>query len=118
MYDRLQARLTKVMSEHVSNVKQMTNLIWLVVGILNGQTIGLSQLATALPGAAEAESRVTRIRRWLQNPLVDVWALYEPLLDQVLRDWQRLGMTTMSVIVGGTMVFGDRLVTTQPYLIG
>ena len=109
LYNRLQARLTKVMSEQVSNVKQMTNLIWLVVGILNGQTIGLSQLATVLPGAAEAESRVTRIRRWLQNPLVDVWALYEPLLSQVLRDWQGLGAATVSVIVDGTMVFGDRL---------
>ena len=77
--------------------------------IVNGQTITLSQLATVLPGDAEAESRVTRIRRWLKNPLVDAWALYEPLLRHVLRDWQGISVATMSVIVDGTQVFGDRL---------
>lgn len=109
LYDRLQERMTNVMSDQVSNVKQLTNLIWLVVCIVNGQTIALSQLATVLPGDAEAESRVTRIRRWLKNPLVDAWALYEPLLRQVLRDWQVRRIATVSVIVDGTLVFGGRL---------
>ena len=40
------------------------------------------------------------------NPLVDPWRLYEPLLKHILRDWQA---KTVSVILDGSMVFGDRL---------
>ncbi len=106
LYDRLDAQLDALMSNSVSNVKQLTNLIWLVVAVLQGRTIGLSQLATYLPGDAEAESRVTRIRRWLMNPQVDVWALYKPLLAHALQGW-RAGC--LYVIIDGTVVFGDRL---------
>lgn len=108
LYDRVGEMLTDVMSEHVSNIKQVTNLIWLVVAVINGKSIALSQLANLLPGAAEAESRVTRIREWLKNPQVDVWTLYQALLRHVLRDWCTQTIT-MSLIVDGTMVFGDRL---------
>ena len=94
------------MGEQVSNIKQLTNLIWLVVAVINGKSIALSQLANLLPGEAEAQSRVTRIREWLKNPKVDVWGLYEALLRQVLREWSD---TTMSLIIDGTMVFGDRM---------
>ena len=95
-----------MMIEHVSNIKQMTNLIWLVVGVMNGQSIALSQLANLLPGDSQAQSRVTRIREWLKNPNVEVWRWYEAVLRHVLRDW---GGQTMSVIIDGTLVFGDRL---------
>ena len=40
------------------------------------------------------------------NPLVDPWRLYEPLLKHILRDWQA---KTVSVILDGSIVFGDRL---------
>jgi hypothetical protein len=106
LYDRVSEKLMGVMSEQVSNIKHLTNLIWLVVAVINGKSIALSQLATLLPGDAQAESRVTRIREWLKNPRVDAWAMYEALLKQVLQDWRD---KTMSVIVDGTMVFGDRL---------
>jgi hypothetical protein len=68
------------MDDAVSNVKQLTNLIWLVVAILQGHSMALSRLATYLPGTVEAASRVTRIRRWWMNPHIDVWSLYKPLL--------------------------------------
>lgn len=106
LYDRVSEQLMSVMSAQVSNIKQLTNLIWLVVAVINGQSIALSQLANLLPGEAEAESRVTRIREWLKNPRVDAWALYAALLKQVLHDWHD---KTMSVMVDGTLVFGDRL---------
>jgi Transposase DDE domain len=92
--------------EHVSNIKQVTNLIWLVVGIMNSKSIALSQLANLMPGETEAESRVTRIREWLKNSKVEVWTLYQAVLREVLRDWHD---TTMSLIVDGTLVFGGRL---------
>lgn len=108
LYDRVSQTLTGVMSEQVSNIKQVTNLIWLVVAVINGKSIALSQLANLLPGVAEAQSRVTRIREWLKNSHVDVWTLYQALLVHVLADWSD-PMTTISLIVDGTMVFGDRL---------
>jgi hypothetical protein len=97
-----------LLSGDVSNIKQLTNLIWLVVSVINGQSIALSQLANLLPGSADAESRVTRIREWLKNPKVEVWALYQVVLRHVLQgqDWCD---RTLSVMVDGTMVFGDRL---------
>lgn len=98
-----------MLSEHVSNIKQAINLTWLVVVILESQPIALSQLANPLPGDTEAESRVTRIREWLKNPRVDVWGLYQVVLRHVLADWRTTDMTILSVIVDGTLVFGDRL---------
>jgi hypothetical protein len=106
LYDRLAEQMSARMGDAVMNVKQLTSLIWLVGAVLQGHSIALSQLATFLPGEAEAESRVTRIRRWLMNPHLDPWALYQPLLKHVLAGWHA---ACLSVIVDGTMVFGDRL---------
>ena len=106
LYDRLTERMTGLMRSQVSNIKQLTNLIWLVTCIINGETITLSKLVTYLVGDAMAASRVTRIRRWLMNPHVDPWQLYKPLLKHILKDWQA---KKVSVILDGSMVFGDRL---------
>ena len=51
----------------VRNRKQVTNWIWIIVGILQSQSSHLSQMANYLPMATRAESRVTMIRRWLAN---------------------------------------------------
>ena len=71
----------------VSHIKQMTNWMWIVVGILQANSMALSKIATFIPGTAEAESRVTTIRRWLKNLRVDVWTFYQPILEQVLDGW-------------------------------
>ncbi len=106
LYDRVSATLSKIMIEQVSNLKQLTNLTWLVVAVMNGKSIALSQLANLLPGDAAAASRVSRLREWLKYPNVDVWRLYQAVLEQVLAGW---GGQTMSVMVDGTLVFGDRM---------
>jgi hypothetical protein len=90
----------------VSNVKQLTNWIWIIVGILQAKSIALSQIALFIPGETAAESRVTTIRRWLSNLRVDVWAFYRPLLEHVLDGWQAVEAL---VILDSVMVFGDRL---------
>ncbi len=108
LYDRLNVTLNELMSDAVSNIKQLTNLIWLVVGVLDSQSIALSQLANVQPGESEARSRVTRIREWLKNSQVDVWALYQRVLGHVLQNEAWLGRQ-MSVMVDGTLVFGNRL---------
>lgn len=106
LYDRLSQKLMAVCGDQTTNIKQVVNLIWLVIGVINARSIALSEIANSVPGHAEAESRVTRIRRWLSNGHVDVWALYRPVLEQVLQGWYR---TKITVVIDGTLVFGDRL---------
>ncbi len=105
LYDRLSQKLIAVCGDQTTNIKQVVNLIWLVIGVINARSVALSQIANSLPGQAEAESRVTRIRRWLNNGHVDVWALYRPLLAEVLSGWYQ---AKIMVAIDGTMVFGDR----------
>jgi len=57
----------------VAHMAHMTNWVWIVVGILQANSIALSRMAIHIPGEAKAESRVTTIRRWLKNFRVDVW---------------------------------------------
>lgn len=106
LYDRLSQKLMAVCGDQTTNIKQVVNLIWLVIGVINTRSVALSKIANSLPGHAEAASRVTRIRRWLNNGHVDVRGLYRPLLAEVLSGWYR---AKIMIVVDGTMVFGDRL---------
>ncbi len=106
LYDRLSEKLMAVCGDQTTNIKQVVNLIWLVIGVINARSVALSKIANSFPGIVEAESRVTRIRRWLNNGHVDVWKLYQPLLAEALSGWHCRKIT---VIVDGTLVFGDRL---------
>ena len=76
LYDRIALGLFDVLKPGVRNVKQVSNLLWLVAAIVGGESIALSQIANLLPANAIAQSRVTRIREWLKNSRVDVWGLY------------------------------------------
>jgi len=103
LYNRLNETLRSCLV--VSNSKQVTNWIWIVVGILQARSLALSQIANHLPMDTEAESRVTLIRRWLQNGQIDVWAFYQAVLERVLQGWQAVDAY---VLLDGVMVFGDR----------
>lgn len=103
LYNRLSEKLRELV--HVKNGKQVTNWIWVVVGILQSQSSNLSQIANCLPMATKAESRVTKIRRWLMNPQVKVWQFYKAILEQVLSGWSAV---EAFIILDGVMVFGDR----------
>jgi hypothetical protein len=89
----------------VKNGKQVTNWIWIVVGILQSQSSNLSKIANCLPMETQAASRVTLIRRWLMNPQVKVWLFYKKVLEHVLSDWSAV---EAYIILDGVMVFGDR----------
>jgi hypothetical protein len=103
LYTRLINTLSPLVS--VAHIAHLTNWVWIVVGIVQANSIALSHIAIHLPGAAKAESRVTTIRRWLKNFHVDVWEFYRPVLEQALQGWQTV---TAIVILDGVMVFGDR----------
>ncbi len=103
LYDRLAEKLSALV--WVKNRKQVTNWIWIIVGILQSQSVNLSQIANCLPQATQAESRVTLIRRWLMNSQVNVWRFYKKVLEQVLSGWSAV---EVDLLLDGVMVFGDR----------
>lgn len=103
LYNRLSEKLRALV--RVRNGKQVSNWIWIVVGILQSQSCNLSQIAAYLPMETKAESRVTKIRRWLMNPHIKVWRVYKKILEQVLSGWSEVEAT---IILDGVMVFGDR----------
>jgi hypothetical protein len=103
LYTRVINTLSPLVS--VAHVAHLTNWVWIVVGMLQANSMALSQIAIHIPGEAKAESRVTTIRRWLKNFRVEVWEFYRPVLEQALQGWQTV---TAIVILDGVMVFGDR----------
>jgi len=103
LYNRLDEKLRAAV--RVNNRKQVTNWIWIIVGILQSQSSNLSQIANYLPMETKAESRVTLIRRWLMNPQVKVWQFYKQVLEHVLSGWSTVDAY---LILDGVMVFGDR----------
>jgi Transposase DDE domain len=103
LYNRLVVTIEPLVS--VSNMKQLANWLWITVGIIQANSVALSKIATCLPGAALAESRVATIRRWLMNCRVDIWAFYRPILQQTLQGWCAVHAI---VILDGVTVFGDR----------
>jgi hypothetical protein len=70
LYNHLNEKLRALV--HVRNGKQVTNWIWIIVGMLQSRSSNMSQIANCLPMETKAESRVTLIRRWLMNPRVKV----------------------------------------------
>lgn len=103
LYNRLIETLkTLVSARHIAELK---NWAWIVVGVLQSKSIGLSKVATYIPGETHAESRIATIRRWLMNFHVDVWSFYKPVLEHVLSGWET---ETANVILDGVMVGGDR----------
>lgn len=103
LYNRLDEKLRALVP--VKNGKQVTNWIWIIVGVLQSQSCNLSQIANYLPLESKAESRVTLIRRWLRNPQVKVWQFYKEVLAHVLSGWSDV---EVCLILDGVMIFGDR----------
>jgi hypothetical protein len=103
LYNRLSEKLRELV--HVKNGKQVTNWIWIIVGIIQSESSNLSKIANYLPMETEAESRVTLVRRWLMNPHVKVWKFYKKIIEHVLADWSSV---EAFIILDGVMVSGDR----------
>lgn len=75
--------------------RQLNNWIWLIVGLVQGQSVHLSKLALYIPGLAQEAGRMARIRRWLANEAIEPRALYDPLIRDVLRSWRTREVTIM-----------------------
>jgi hypothetical protein len=79
----------------------MTTWVWIIVGLIQGQSVHLSEIATHIPGDAEAAGRIARIRRWLTNRWLVSRTLYEPIITEVLRPWAG---KDVSIILDGCFI--------------
>ena len=104
LYKRIIGTLYPLVS--VSHQKQLQNWVWIIVGILQANSVSLNKIVTFIPvGSPKAEARLATVRRWLANPNIDVWQFYRPLLEHVLADWHSVEAI---LILDGLQVFGDR----------
>ena len=69
--------------------RRLSNWIWIVVGLIQGLSIHLSQIALHILGMAKEAARIARIRHWLVNMALDTRSLYDPLIYEVLHFWKR-----------------------------
>lgn len=104
LYNRLIETIQPLVK--ISPVGHLRKWMWIVVGILQANSLALSPIALHIPGDAKAESRVATIRRWLQDRQVNVWAFYQPVLEHVLAGWRTVEAT---VILDGVEVYNGRL---------
>ncbi|HJZ48937.1 MAG TPA: hypothetical protein VKE41_17295, partial [Roseiflexaceae bacterium] len=49
------------------HLKRLAVWVWVVVGLIQGQSVQLSEIANHIPGDTQAVARVARIRRWLAS---------------------------------------------------
>lgn len=73
--------------------RRLGNWIWIIVGLIQGQSVHLSQIALHIPVGGEIAGRMARIRRWLANDAIEPRALYDPLIREVLQPWKRREVT-------------------------
>lgn len=72
---------------HIGRIKTMA---WCVIGLLLTEKVHVPQWASlTISSAQQAASRERRIYRWLHSKKVEPDALYQPLLQTALRDWQQ-----------------------------
>ncbi|NJR12475.1 IS4 family transposase [bacterium] len=88
---------------------RLTNLIYLMMGILRAKSVQLPLIARTTPIRADKGSIVKRFERFLKNPAVAVRPWYQPFAEPLLRSAASAG--TVHLIIDATKVaFGFRLV--------
>ena len=75
----------------------------MVVGLIHSGGVSLTAWVPFVKGRARyAQSTQRRFARWLQNPRVEVQALYAPLIQQAVAEW---GKQTLYLALDTTMLW-------------
>jgi hypothetical protein len=85
LYTRVFAKLHAL--HPTLHLKRLTVWVWVIVGLIQGQSVQLSEIANHIPGDTQAVGRVARIRRWLASKWIISRTLYQPLIEEVLAAW-------------------------------
>jgi hypothetical protein len=90
-------------------ITQVSNFVWLLIGIYQSRSVYLSRIAGKIPGAAKLLSTTRRLSRLLDNPAIRVREWYEPIAREWLEtQFRHLG--EIHLIVDGTRIgFGHQL---------
>jgi hypothetical protein len=65
LYQRIHAKLQTL--HPTLYQKRLVVWIWVVVGLIQSQSVHLSSIANHIPATTEAAGRMMRIRRWLAS---------------------------------------------------
>lgn len=87
---------------------RMTNLIWLMYGILKASSVQLNLIARHVPVRAKKLSIVKRLARFLDNGAVRVREWYRPVAEQLLQAASASG-TLCLVLDASKVAFGHQL---------
>jgi hypothetical protein len=99
LYQRVEAKLQSL-HPHLHH-KRLAVWVWVVVGLIQSQSVHLSAIANSIPGCAQAAGRIMRIRRWLASSWIDSRSLYTPLIGDVLQGWRGRDVT---IILDGCFI--------------
>lgn len=83
LYGIWKQRLEQLLPEDCPT--RLMNMLWLMMGMYQAQTVYLTQIARKLPLRAQKLSLDKRLRRFLANTAVDVQAWYHPWADWLIR---------------------------------
>ncbi|NJR12830.1 hypothetical protein HC776_02960 [bacterium] len=82
LYSSLQAFVLQTLPDHCDT--RLANLLFMMSGMFLSRSVHLEHLARKLPSRAKKLSSVKRLRRFLDNPLVQVRDWYDPFARWVL----------------------------------
>jgi Transposase DDE domain len=83
------------------HLKRLAVWVWVIVGLIQGQSVQLSEIANHIPGDTQAVGRIARIRRWLASKWVVSRTLYQPIIEEVLQAWTSREVT---IILDGCFI--------------
>jgi hypothetical protein len=83
LYGIWKQRLEQLLPDKCAS--RVLNMLWLMMGMYQAQTVYLTQIARKLPLRAQKLSLDKRLRRFLANEAVDVRAWYHPWADWLIR---------------------------------
>jgi hypothetical protein len=79
---------TKLQTLHPTlHLKRLAVWVWVIVGLIQGQSVQLSEIANHIPTHTQAVGRIARIRRFLARKWIISRTLYQPLIEAVLQTW-------------------------------
>lgn len=105
LYHKLREQLSQWLP--AERVTRQRNGALLVIGLYLSHAIHLSHIVRHLPLLGQDLSLVNRLRRFLDNPRMDVWAWYRPVAEQLVA--QLAGQPIRLVIDSTKVGFGCRL---------
>ena len=97
-----------------NTARMLTTLAALVSGIVLGKTCQLPAIARKAPDRANADSRVKRYTRWIQNERVDYEAYYLPFVEELL--YRLASIRELVFIIDGSEV-GQSCITLMISLV-